>query len=106
MTRTRHATTTGDARPQPVGPGEGLRLRLLGGFMVAVGGQAVDHAVWRVQKAQSIVKLLALAPGHRLTRDQLLDLLWPDLDPAAAANNLHRTLYAARRALASIGAGD
>src|SRR5262249_29482346 len=44
-------------------------------------------------------KLLALTPGHRLHREQLLDALWPDLEPEAAVNNLHKTLYVARRTL-------
>jgi predicted ATPase/DNA-binding CsgD family transcriptional regulator len=32
-------------------------------------------------------------------REQVMDLLWPHLGGEAAANNLHRTLYASRRAL-------
>ncbi len=48
------------------------------------------------------MKLLALAPGHRLHREQAMDELWGDRAPAAAANNLHQAIYIARRAL---GAG-
>jgi DNA-binding SARP family transcriptional activator len=76
-----------------------VRVRLLGGFGVTIGGVPVPEAAWRLQKAKGLVKLLALAPGHRLARDQLLDLLWPDFAPEAAANNLYRTLAAARAAL-------
>ena len=50
-----------------------------------------------------MVKLLALDPAQRLHREYLLDLLWPDLSPSAAANNLHQALHAARRALAGEG---
>ena len=46
-----------------------------------------------------LVKLLALAPAHRLHREQLMEELWPELDPAAAANNLHQVVHVARRAL-------
>src|SRR5436190_5723637 len=56
-----------------------------------------DH--WRLRKAKTLVKLLALAPGHRLHRDAVVDVLWPDQDPAAATNNLHQAMHAARRAL-------
>jgi len=59
----------------------------------------LDDAEWRLRKAKSLVKLLALAPGHRLHREQVMDLLWSDLDAEAAANNLHKTLYVARRTL-------
>lgn len=76
-----------------------LRLWLLGGLQVTIGDRLVP-ATWRLRKSQSLVKLLALAPHHRLHRDQILELLWPELDPSAAVNNFHRTLHAARRALA------
>jgi non-specific serine/threonine protein kinase len=45
------------------------------------------------------VKLLALAPHHRLHREQVVDALWPDADLAAAANNLHNVLHVVRRAI-------
>jgi predicted ATPase/DNA-binding SARP family transcriptional activator len=81
-----------------------MRVQLLGGFGVEVGGRTVDASRWRLTKAQTVVKLLALDPAQRLHREYLLDLLWPDLSPAAAANNLHQALHAARRALAGEGA--
>ena len=45
------------------------------------------------------MKLLALAPGHRLHREQAMDVLWGDRDPASAANNLNQAVHVARRAL-------
>ena len=45
------------------------------------------------------MKLLALADGHHLHREQAMDALWPDRDLAAAANNLNQAVHAARRAL-------
>jgi predicted ATPase/DNA-binding SARP family transcriptional activator len=79
-----------------------LHITLLGGFGARVGGRAVPSA-WRLRKSKTLVKLLALADGHRAHRDVLAAVLWPGLDPAAAANNLHQALHAARRALASDG---
>ena len=76
-----------------------LRIDLLGGFRVTIDGRVIGESAWRLQKARSLVKLLALAPGHQLGREQIADLLWPDLAPEAAVNNFHRTLHAARRAL-------
>jgi predicted ATPase/DNA-binding SARP family transcriptional activator len=81
-----------------------MRVQLLGGFGVEVGGRPVDASRWRLTKARTVVKLLALDPAQRLHREYLLDLLWPDLSPSAAANNLHQALHAARRALAGDGA--
>jgi predicted ATPase/DNA-binding SARP family transcriptional activator len=77
-----------------------LQVALLGGFSVRVGSRAVPGS-WRLRKSKTLVKLLALADGHRAHRDVLAGVLWPALDPVAAANNLHQALHAARRALAS-----
>ena len=75
------------------------RVCLLGGFSVATGDGVVEERAWRLRKAKALVKLLALAPERRLHRERLADLLWPDRDGDAAANNLHQALHAARRAI-------
>jgi predicted ATPase len=74
-------------------------VNLLSGFSATVGGDPVPDGAWRLKKARELVKLLALAPGHRLHREQAMDALWPALDPDAAANNLNQAVYVARRAL-------
>ena len=76
-----------------------VSVTLLGGFAAAVDGAAVPDTAWRLKKARELVKLLALARGHRLHREQAMDVLWRDLAPAAAANNLHQAVHVARRAL-------
>ena len=76
-----------------------VSVSLLGGFAAAVDGVSVPDGAWRLKKARELVKLLALAPGHRVHREQAMDVLWRDRGPAAAANNLHQAVYVARRAL-------
>jgi predicted ATPase/DNA-binding SARP family transcriptional activator/DNA-binding CsgD family transcriptional regulator len=78
---------------------EAVRVWLLGGFRVSVGSRTIEASGWRLKKAAGLVKLLALAPGHRLHRERVMDVLWPDLDAKSAANNLHRVLHFARGAL-------
>src|SRR5215208_2271157 len=78
---------------------EAVRIRLLGGFSVSVGSRTIQEGVWRLRKAAALVRLLALAPGHRLHREQIMDALWPDLGRRAASNNLRKTLHATRRIL-------
>ena len=80
-----------------------LRIELLGGFRVSVGGRAVPDVTWRRRKTAALVKLLALAPAHRLHREQIMDALWPELDPAASGANLRKALHHARRALDTPG---
>src|SRR5215210_4811143 len=72
---------------------EAIRVRLLGGFGVSVGSRTVEGSRWRLKKAGSLVKLLALARGHRLHRERIMAVLWPNLDGKPAANNLHRVLH-------------
>jgi predicted ATPase/DNA-binding SARP family transcriptional activator/DNA-binding CsgD family transcriptional regulator len=86
-----------DVRRMP----EPVRVWLLGGFWVSVGTRIIEDGQWRLRKAAALVKLLSLAPDHRLHREQVMDLLWPDLGKKAASNNLRQTVHAARRALAS-----
>jgi predicted ATPase/DNA-binding SARP family transcriptional activator len=50
-----------------------------------------------------LVKLLALVPGHRLHRDQAIEVLWPESGFDTAINNLHQTIYKARCVLAPAG---
>lgn len=83
-------------------PGE-LRIELLGGFAVAVGAERVAERAWRLRKARSLVKLLALQPRHALHREQVCELLWPDRGMASAAGNLRQTLHVARRAIGGLG---
>ena len=69
---------------------ESLAVHLLGEFRVSVGPRAIAEREWTLRKANSLVKLLALAPHHRLHREQVIDQLWPDMDPEDGANNLTR----------------
>ncbi|MBM2620336.1 AAA family ATPase [Actinoplanes sp. LDG1-06] len=80
-----------------------MRIRLLGEFTVDRDGTPVQAREWRLRKARTLVKLLALAPGQRLHRDVLLETLWPGREAASAANNLHQALHVARRVLAGDG---
>ncbi len=75
------------------------RIELLGGFSAMVDGRPVPEGAWRLKKARELVKLLALAPHHRLHREQAMDVFWRDKSPDAAANNLHQALHVVRRAL-------
>jgi DNA-binding SARP family transcriptional activator len=78
---------------------DSMSIRLLGAFSVVVSSRLIDESEWPLRKVRSLIKLLALAPGHQLHREQIMDVLWPDLEPEAAANNLHKTLHLVRRVI-------
>jgi predicted ATPase/DNA-binding SARP family transcriptional activator len=73
-----------------------VHVCLLGGFSVTVGGQLIEEH-WRLRKAKTLVKMLALAPRHWLHRDIVVESLWPDAEPEAASNNLHQIVHNIRR---------
>ena len=78
---------------------DSLELRLFGATSIAVNGVPIAERDWTRRKAKALLKLLALAPHHQLRREQLMEALWPELEPELAANNLNKALHAARRAL-------
>jgi DNA-binding SARP family transcriptional activator len=69
-----------------------VRIGLLGGFSVMVGARKVDERSWRLRKAASLIKLLALAPGHRMHRERAMDLLWPERGLRAASIPTQKSL--------------
>jgi predicted ATPase/DNA-binding SARP family transcriptional activator len=76
-------------------------IGLMGGFEVTVDGAAIPREAWRRRQPAQLVKLLALAPGHRLHREQVMDALWPDLMIDEAAPRLHKAAHYARATLGS-----
>ena len=87
-----------------LGP-NGLRITLLGGFSVGVGAEPVPDEAWRRRKPAALLKILALAPGYRVHRERLMDLLWPELELAAAGANLRKAIHQARSALDGVSLG-
>jgi DNA-binding SARP family transcriptional activator len=83
-----------------------VRIRLLGGFWVSVGSRPIEEGDWRLRKAKSLVKLLALASNHRVHRERIMDALWPELDREDQTNNLRQARYAARWAFELVPAAS
>src|SRR5215208_1006074 len=102
MSTGRRSHTVQSTRERRDTSSEPVRIWLLGGFRVSMGSRTIRRDDWRLRKAAALVKLLALAPNHRMHREQVMELLWPKLYAKAAANNLRRTLHAARRVLSPV----
>ncbi|WP_332749484.1 AAA family ATPase [Hydrogenophaga sp.] len=81
------------------GPGNRLGVRLLGGFSVSIDDTEVAAESWPGLRSAQLVQLLCLAPQRRLTRDRIVDTLWPQLDPDAGAANLRKAVHHVRQAL-------
>jgi DNA-binding SARP family transcriptional activator len=77
-----------------------LRVKLLGGFRVErVGAPGLPVCIWQRRSAKRLTKLLATHPRHALHREQILEILWPDVDLESALNSFGKALHAARRAV-------
>lgn len=76
-----------------------LRVRTLGSFSVSRGDQDVKERDWRSRKAVQLFQLLISEAGRALSRDQVLETLWPEMDADTALNNLRVTINRMGRAL-------
>ncbi|MFL5797636.1 MAG: BTAD domain-containing putative transcriptional regulator [Actinomycetota bacterium] len=75
-----------------------VEIQLLARFSVAIDGVPVLGDAWRSRRAADVLKLLALAPAHRMHRTQVMEALWPERDPEASGTNLRKALHFARLA--------
>ncbi|MEO7119173.1 MAG: BTAD domain-containing putative transcriptional regulator, partial [Candidatus Limnocylindrales bacterium] len=73
-----------------------LRIRDLGRVRYEIGDRIVPLTRTR-RKAASLLVLLLTRQQHTATKDQVLEELWPDLNPTAASNSLNQTLFYLRR---------
>lgn len=79
--------------------GDGVRIRLLGGFEVELAGRVIEEHQWPRRRPMELVQLLALAPNRSLLRDQAIEALWPHLERDAGAANLRKAAHHARQVL-------
>lgn len=78
-----------------------LRIYILGPFRIEREGRPIPPREWARPKDRALLKLLALERGHLVAQDRLLELLWPNLAPAAATNNLRVSISRLRKTLTS-----
>lgn len=76
-----------------------LRAHLLGSVRLSVGDRSVPDSVWSRRAARSLLLLLLVTPGHRLPRDRVLELLWPNASPDSADQSLRTAVHLLRRVL-------
>jgi predicted ATPase/DNA-binding SARP family transcriptional activator len=76
-----------------------LRVRTLGGFAVWRGDTPIPPEEWTSRRALALFTCLLSTPSYRLLREQAIEWLWPEADPAASATNLRTTLYLLRQVL-------
>ena len=68
-----------------------VQVCLLGSFLLLKAGQPV--VLRNGGKTKALLTQLGLQPSHRIPRETLLQMLWPDNDPALASQSLHSLVY-------------
>src|ERR1700676_3698214 len=76
-----------------------LEIATLGRFEVRRNHDLLTGGNWSRRKVVDLFKLLLSAEQHRLHREQIQEILWPDSNLEQASNSLGKTLYLLRRAL-------
>ncbi len=72
-------------------------LRSMGGLELRKGSWSGMRVRMRRRRTRSLLGLLAAHGSTPVSREVVLELLWPDSDPAAAVNSLNQTLFQLRR---------
>lgn len=68
-----------------------IRICLLGNFRLLVAGELVP--IRAGGKSEALLSLLALQSGRRVAREQLVQALWPESEPALGLRSLNTLVY-------------
>src|SRR6266704_4226770 len=82
-----------------IGPTPCLEVATLGRFELRRNSDPLSGGNWSRRKVVDLFKLLISAEQHRLHREQIQEILWPESSSEQAANSFGKTLYLLRRAL-------
>ncbi len=72
-------------------------IRTLGSLELRKGGWEGAPVRLSRRRTRALLGLLAANGTHPVSRDIVLDVLWPEADPGAAVNSLNQTLFQLRR---------
>lgn len=80
-------------------PPQRLTIFGLGQFAVLQGRTRISDQAWVRRRAGELFRFLLLQPGYSAGREEIIDSLWPDSPPSAAADLFHQATSALRRVL-------
>ncbi len=95
-----------EKKSSPLGEGARVRLYVLGQFRLEyrneqqqwqpITGTSLQH-----QRVRALLHCLVSSPGRMLGREQIIKILWPELNFETATNRLDKAVYNLRRLLES-----
>ena len=80
-------------------PPPALRILALGRWEVWQGSRCIHRRALRQRRAGELLALLLLAPGRRMSFEEVAEALFPDKEPTAAQILFHHATSALRRTL-------
>ncbi len=81
-----------------------IHVRFFGTFQVRVGGQVLNESTSRARRPWSLLQYLMVYRNERVTRQQLIDALWPEGSSEAPEKALKNLVYRVRTAFAALNA--
>lgn len=74
-------------------------IRCFGAFSILHEDQPIGNIKWRTSKAEELLALLIHQMGHAISRERIMEILWPEMDSQKAGTNLNATTYYIRKTL-------
>ena len=74
-----------------------LEIRCFGSFELYLRGELIIPEMFHRRGALTLLKILLLQEGHQISRDALVEFLWPEADPEAGTNRLYVLVHALRQ---------
>ena len=94
---------SGKHKPDHSGGSKGLRIQCFGKFTVYTpSGTPLG---WRTRKTEELMAVFVHNRYRELSKDRIIDLLWPEFDAEKAGVLFHTTLYNLKKALGELGGG-
>lgn len=83
-----------------------IRIQCMDCFRVFLPGPGEQEVKWRTKKAQELFAYLFHLQGKGVSKDVLIELLWPDAGAKNAIALFHTTLYSIRQVFSQEGLED
>jgi DNA-binding SARP family transcriptional activator len=76
-----------------------INVETLGGFCIYRGLTVMEETEWDGYLPKLLLKAIVTHGSHRVPKDQLIEALWPEVEPQSGERNFKITLYRLRRDL-------
>lgn len=83
-----------------------IKIRCMGCFSVFLPGSEGQELKWRTKKARELFAYLFHLQGRSVSREDIIELLWPDTASKSAIALFHTTLYSIRQPFMQEGLED